>query len=198
MIINLDDKNFDETIAEAENPILADFWAPWCMPCSILGPILEKAVQEYGEKLILAKINLDICPLTAQKYGIEQIPTVILFKWGKPISGFVGVKPEPVIRQWLEENQKIIDEIDEKIETMIKNYETYAQNKGFKLNPDQKTVEKLAIGLLINEKKWGARYCPCRRISGNKEEDRAKICPCQWHQEEIERDGHCFCGLFYK
>ena len=87
---------------------------------------------------------------------------------------------------------------DKKIENSIESYKKYAEANGFKLNPDEKVVERLVKGLLENEKKYGDRYCPCRRISGNKEEDKPKICPCQWHQEEIERDGHCFCGLFIK
>lgn len=197
-MLELTDENFEEELKRAERPILVDFWAQWCTPCFVLGPILEKVAQEYKDKLILAKVNLDEASQIAKKYGIEQIPTVILFKWGKPISGFIGVRPEPVIKQWLEENQKIINQLMEKIEELIKNYEDYAQRNGFRLNPDRKTVEGLVVGLLANEKKYGARYCPCRRVTGNKEEDRPKICPCQWHREEIERDGHCFCGLFVK
>jgi len=197
-MLNLTDENFEKEIQRADKLILVDFWAQWCTPCFILGPILEKIEQEYKDKLTLAKVNLDTAPLTAQKYGIEKIPTVILFKWGKPISGFLGVRPEPVINQWLEENQKVINQIMEKIDQIIKNYEGYAQKNGFKLNPDRKVVEKLVAGLLANEKKYGARYCPCRRVTGNKEEDQPKICPCKWHREEIERDGHCFCGLFVK
>ncbi len=197
-MLNLTDENFEKEIQRADRLILVDFWAQWCTPCFILGPILEKIAQEYKDKLTLAKVNLDTAPLTAQKYGIEKIPTVILFKWGKPISGFLGVRPEPVINQWLEENQKVINQIMEKIDQIIKNYEGYAQKNGFKLNPDRKVVEKLVAGLLANEKKYGARYCPCRRVTGDKEEDQPKICPCKWHREEIERDGHCFCGLFVK
>jgi len=196
--MELTDENFEKEIQEAEKPILVDFWAEWCFPCSLLTPILEKLAKEYKDKFIFAKVNLDEAPQIAQKYGIEQIPTIILFKWGKPISGFLGVKPESVISQWLEESQKIINQIMEKINQIIKNYEDYAPKNGFKLNPDRKAVERLVTGLLANEKKYGARYCPCRRVSGNKEEDREKICPCQWHREEIERDGHCFCGLFVK
>ena len=87
---------------------------------------------------------------------------------------------------------------DKKVENLTENYRKYAEVNGFKLNPDKKVIERLVNGLLENEKKYGARYCPCRRVAGNKEEDRPKICPCQWHREEIERDGHCFCGLFTK
>ena len=90
------------------------------------------------------------------------------------------------------------DKIDEEISGVVKKYQEYAQKNGFRLNPDRKIVEGLIAGLLANEKKYGVRYCPCRRVTGNKEEDRPKICPCQWHQEEIERDGYCYCRLFVK
>jgi thioredoxin len=196
--MELTDENFEEEINKAEKPVLVDFWAEWCMPCSVIDQILQKLAEEYKDKLILAKVNLDKAPLIAQKYMVDRIPTVILFKWGKPVSGFLGVRPEPQIRQWLEENQRIINQVSEKIEKVIEDLGNYAQKNGFRLNPDRKALEILVAGLLANEKKYGNRYCPCRRITGDKEEDKTKICPCQWHKEEIERDGHCFCGLFYK
>jgi len=198
--INLTDQNFEQFIQNSEKPVLVDFWAEWCMPCFALGPILEKVAQEYTEKITLAKVNLDVAPQISQKYKIERIPTVILFKGGKPIIGFIGVRPESLVKEFLDEALKKVSEaeIPENIEEIIKNYQTYAEENGFKLNPDRETVERLLKGLLANEKKYGARYCPCRRVSGNREEDKPKICPCQWHKEEIERDGHCFCGLFVK
>lgn len=105
MTLILTDENFDEAVSNANKPVLVDFWAEWCMPCSILSPILEKLAEEYKGKFILAKVNLDQAPITAQKYGIEKIPTVILFKEGKSIiSGFIGVHPEEMIREWLEKN----------------------------------------------------------------------------------------------
>ena len=170
------------------------------MPCFILGPILEKVVQEYEDRLILAKVDLDAAPQISQKYRIEQIPTVVLFKNGKPISGFIGVRSESIIKEFL--NEALKDDSgtknSESIEEIIKSYQAYAEKNGFKLNPDRESVERLIKGMLENEKKYGAKYCPCRRITGNSEDDKPKICPCQWHREEIEKDGHCFCGLFYK
>lgn len=74
----------------------------------------------------------------------------------------------------------------------------YAQENGFQLNPDKKTVERIVDGIFMNKEKHGEKYCPCRRISGNKAEDEKKICPCFWHKEEISKDGRCFCGLFVK
>lgn len=87
---------------------------------------------------------------------------------------------------------------DKKIEEIIANYEKYAAENGIKLNPNKKVVEGIIKGLLLNEEKYGARYCPCRRVTGNVEEDKKKICPCFWHKEEIEKNGRCLCGLFVK
>lgn len=85
-----------------------------------------------------------------------------------------------------------------KIEELIKKYKDYAESKGFKLNSNEESLKRLIRGLLENEKNKGAKYCPCRRITGNKEEDKDKICPCKWHLEEIKKDGRCLCGLFEK
>ena len=84
------------------------------------------------------------------------------------------------------------------MESLIEKYQEYAKENGFKLNPDQQVVERIAEGLLKNEEKYGQRYCPCRRITNNLKEDSKKICPCFWHLEELEKDGHCLCGLFVK
>ncbi len=86
----------------------------------------------------------------------------------------------------------------EKIDSLIKEYEEYARKNGFKLNPNRKVMEGIVKSLLEREEKLGARYCPCRRITGNKEEDKKITCPCYWHLEEIKKDGHCLCGLFVK
>ncbi|GAH70615.1 unnamed protein product [marine sediment metagenome] len=197
-MLNLTDENFEQEIQNAEKPVVVDFWAEWCAPCSVLTPILEKLVNEFEGKFILAKANLDEARRTAQKYGIDRIPMVILFNGGKPISGFIGVRPESVVRELLDKMLKENENKNEKIEELIKEYEEYAEKNGFKLSPNREVVERLIKGMLENEKKFGERYCPCRRITGNKEEDKGKICPCHWHREEIERDGHCFCGLFVK
>ncbi|MDI6603207.1 MAG: thioredoxin [Patescibacteria group bacterium] len=198
MTLTLTDENFEKEIQNADKPVLVDFWALYCSPCLVLSPILEKIAEEYRDKFILAKVNIDAAPLTAQKYGIDRIPTVILFKNGFTISGFLGVRPEPVIKEWLEKNQEIIDKVMEKVEEIIKNYQNYALKNNWRLNPDRKVVERVVMGLLANEKKYGYKYCPCRRVTDIQEEDKGKICPCQWHREEIERDGHCLCGLFVK
>lgn len=101
-MIHLTDQDFEEKIRKAEKPVLVDFYADWCPPCSILTPILEKLEKEYEEKVIFAKINVDNSPITAQKFGINPIPVVILFKLGKPVGEFVGLRPELVVKEWLE------------------------------------------------------------------------------------------------
>ncbi|MFA6190317.1 MAG: ferredoxin-thioredoxin reductase catalytic domain-containing protein [Candidatus Staskawiczbacteria bacterium] len=84
------------------------------------------------------------------------------------------------------------------VEKLKKDFTEHAKNNGFQLNPDEKVVERIIDGLLRNEEKYGAQYCPCRRVSGDKEEDAKKICPCIWHKDEVEKGGHCFCNLYVK
>jgi len=186
MFIVLTDENFEKEVLEAKKPVLVDFWMQGCTPCFLLLPILEKLALEFEEKMVFAKVNLDTAPLTAQKYGITVAPTIILFKEGKPISGFIGLKPKETIRPWFEEN------------LLIQEYQEYAKKNGFFLNPDGKTAEGIVKSLLEKEKKFGARYCPCRKITNDQEEDKKIICPCIYHLQELEKDGHCLCRLFVK
>ena len=86
----------------------------------------------------------------------------------------------------------------EKINQIKKRSADYAKETGIQLNPDEKTVDRIVNGLILNEQKYGKQYCPCRRVSGVAEEDEKKICPCYWHKDEIKKDGKCFCGLFVK
>jgi len=83
-------------------------------------------------------------------------------------------------------------------EELIKEYIDYAEKNGFKLNPDRKVVERIIDGLFAKEKLNGKKYCPCRRVTGNEEEDLKIVCPCIYHKDEIAKDGKCFCGLFVK
>ncbi len=192
MALVLTDENFEKEINKENQLILVDFFAEWCEPCSILAPILEKLSADFNGKFVLAKANLDNAPLAAQKFGVEKIPTVVLFKSGKPISGFVGVSSEASIKEWLEKM------IGEKIDELEKEYAEYAKTNGFQLNQNREIARRVINGLLENEKKYGKKYCPCRRITGNETEDLKKICPCFWHKDEIEKDGHCFCKLYTK
>ncbi len=83
-------------------------------------------------------------------------------------------------------------------EKLLQTMKRYAESQGFKIKPDKKMVDFVIIGLLNNEREFGYRYCPCRAITGDKEQDRKIICPCVHHREDIERMGRCHCGLFVK
>ncbi len=198
MAITLTDENFEKEITNTSKLVLVDFFATWCEPCSMLAPVLERVAEDLKEKIVLMKVNLDDAPQTAGKFGVEKIPTVILFKDGNPISGFVGVIPEASIKDWIENATKEDKKIEPDINGTIERYGNYAKSNGFRLNPDKKTVERVVAGLFANEQKYGYKYCPCRRVTGDKEEDSKKICPCAWHKEEIEKDGHCICNLYVK
>ncbi|OGZ19245.1 MAG: hypothetical protein A2Z68_02445 [Candidatus Nealsonbacteria bacterium RBG_13_38_11] len=191
----LTDENFEKEISEAKKPLLIDFWMQGCAPCVLISPILEKLAEEFKEEMLFAKVDLNVAPLATQKYGVNAAPTVILFKNGEPVGGFVGLLPEETIRAWLKEN---LAKDNEKVEKLIQEYTEYAKKNGFSLNPDKKVVEAIVKSLLEREKTLGARYCPCRRVTENTEENKKIVCPCAYHLEELERDGKCLCGLFVK
>lgn len=83
-------------------------------------------------------------------------------------------------------------------ESLIDEYGRYAQSKGFHLNPDKKVVTWVVEALISRNKSLGEKYCPCRRVTGDKKEDKKIICPCIYHISEIEKDGHCHCNLFVR
>ncbi len=91
-VINLTDDSFEKTVAQGT--VLIDFWAPWCMPCRMQGPILEKVAGRIGETAKICKMNVDEEQLTAQKFRITSIPTLLLFKNGQVVRQFVGVQDE--------------------------------------------------------------------------------------------------------
>lgn len=105
MEIEATDENFKKEVLEKSDkiPVLVDFWAPWCYPCQVLKPILEK-IEKENPKFVLAKLNVDDNQEIAQKYGIMSIPSVKLFKKGQVALEFVGLIPEEEIKQLLNEN----------------------------------------------------------------------------------------------
>ncbi len=100
-ILELNSENFETDVLGAEGRVLVDFWAPWCGPCRMQTPILEKLSDADDIDVVIAKINTDDNPAVAQKMGIVSIPTLILFKDGKEVERFVGVQPEDVLREKL-------------------------------------------------------------------------------------------------
>ncbi len=96
------DSTFDEVVLKSANPVLVDFWATWCRPCQMVAPILEELTSEYSGKLTIAKLDVDQNQQTAQKYHVMSIPTMIVFKQGKPVANIVGFKPKDKLKQELD------------------------------------------------------------------------------------------------
>src|SRR5258706_3818446 len=88
--INISDKDFDTQVLQSKPPILVDFWATWCGPCKLAEPVLEELSDEYKDKVLIAKLDVDQNPVNSQKYGVMSIPTTILFKDGKELGRQVG------------------------------------------------------------------------------------------------------------
>jgi len=104
--IEVTDKTFEKEVIERSKdiPVMVDFWAPWCAPCLMLGPILEGLASKYKGKLVFAKINVDENPLISRMFNITSIPSVKLFRDGKVADEFVGVVPEPIVEEWIKRN----------------------------------------------------------------------------------------------
>lgn len=96
--LNLTDESFDEEVIKSKIPVLVDFWAPWCGPCKMQDPIIEELAEEYeGKDIKIAKLNVDEAPKSASKLQVMSIPTLIIFKDGKPIDQMTGVQDKSTI-----------------------------------------------------------------------------------------------------
>ncbi|NLW16134.1 MAG: thioredoxin [Firmicutes bacterium] len=102
-MIHVTDATFKQVVLDDPGLVLVDFWAPWCMPCRILGPIIDKLAREYDGKIKIVKLNTDENPVTAAKYDIMAIPTLIIFKAGQPIHNIAGLLPEAQLKQILDQ-----------------------------------------------------------------------------------------------
>jgi len=101
--INVTDAVFEKTVLESSLPVIVDFWAPWCGPCKMVAPILDKIAKENAGQLVVAKVNTDEQSEWAMKYGVQGIPTMLLVYDGKIVNRQVGALPEPMLREVIEQ-----------------------------------------------------------------------------------------------
>lgn len=101
-IMTVDQNSFQKSILDSTKPVLVDFWAPWCGPCRAVAPIVEELAKEYSGKAGFAKVNVDEAPLLASQYGVMSIPTIMIFKGGKPAEQVIGYKPKNELKKMLD------------------------------------------------------------------------------------------------
>ncbi len=101
--IHVTDAEFEEKVLNSATPVVVDFWAPWCGPCRMIAPILDAMAEEYGDQVVIAKVNTDENPSYAMQYGVQGIPTMLFIKNGDVVNKMVGAAPKPKIQQNFED-----------------------------------------------------------------------------------------------
>jgi len=102
MVIDITDQTFEEEVIKSDLPVLLDLWAPWCRPCLMVAPVVEKLAEKYNDRFKFCRLNVDENPQTAAKYQIMSIPTLLLFKDGKVVDTVIGAVPEQALQPKIE------------------------------------------------------------------------------------------------
>ena len=108
--LHVTDDAFEKTVLKSEVPVVVDFWAPWCGPCKMVGPILDKLAEEFAGKMVIAKVNTDENPQWAQSYNVQGIPTMLFIADGKVVHQQVGALPEPMLRSVIDQFLNVVNE----------------------------------------------------------------------------------------
>ena len=100
--VEITDANFEQEVLQSETPVLIDFWAEWCGPCRMIGPVVEEMASEYAGKAKIGKVNVDVNPEVSIKYGIRSIPALLIFKTGEVVDQIVGAVPKTHLTKQLD------------------------------------------------------------------------------------------------
>ena len=108
--LHVTDDAFEKAVLKSEVPVVVDFWAPWCGPCKMVAPILDKLAEEFAGKMLIAKVNTDENPRWAQSFNVQGIPTMLFIADGKVVHQQVGALPEPMLRSVIDQFLNVVNE----------------------------------------------------------------------------------------